>query len=159
VLRWAVDCVWLPGVSDGMAPRTSRALHMTTHYHHRRRRRRRRRHHRRYGCWWFCNNPSIISEITRQRLEILGTEFTCQHSDARVLDQLIYKWSHSRKIVGDVLVEKYRDLVGSGWRLTEAEVRRDAEKLFGGSFETFLAKDSSKFDWSSSVVTLSNLGK
>ena len=44
-----------------------------------------------YGCWWFCNNPSIITEMTSQRLEILGTEFTCQHSDSRVLDQLVYK--------------------------------------------------------------------
>ena len=44
-----------------------------------------------FGCWWFCNNPSIIEEMTRMRLELLGTAFTCQHSDARVLDQLIYK--------------------------------------------------------------------
>ncbi|CAI5721384.1 unnamed protein product [Hyaloperonospora brassicae] len=48
-----------------------------------------------YGCWWYCNNPSIIEELTRMRIEILGTAFTSQHSDARVLDQLIYKWSHS----------------------------------------------------------------
>ena len=49
-----------------------------------------------YGCWWFCNNPSIISSTTRMRLEMLGTAFTAQHSDARVLDQLLYKWRHSR---------------------------------------------------------------
>ena len=59
-----------------------------------------------YGCWWFCNNPSIISEVTAQRLEILGTEFTAQHSDARVLDQLVYKWNHSRTVIGTVLVDK-----------------------------------------------------
>ena len=44
-----------------------------------------------YGCWWFCNNPSIIEETTRMRLEMLGTAFTCQHSDSRVLEQLLYK--------------------------------------------------------------------
>ncbi|MCK4602071.1 MAG: glucuronate isomerase, partial [Phycisphaerae bacterium] len=60
-----------------------------------------------FGCWWFCNDPSIIEEITRMRLELLGATFTAQHSDARVLDQLIYKWSHTRKIVADVLAEKY----------------------------------------------------
>jgi hypothetical protein len=49
-----------------------------------------------YGCWWFCNNPSMIREITQMRLEMLGTAFTAQHSDARVLDQLVYKWAHSR---------------------------------------------------------------
>jgi hypothetical protein len=112
-----------------------------------------------YGCWWFCNNPSIIGEMTAQRLEILGTEFTCQHSDARVLDQLVYKWDHSRKIVGGVLVDKYKDLINSGWGLTNDEIVRDVEKLFGGSFEAFVAKDSSKFEWTSQVVTLSALGK
>ena len=25
-----------------------------------------------YGCWWFCNNPSIITEITTMRLEMIG---------------------------------------------------------------------------------------
>lgn len=49
-----------------------------------------------YGCWWFNNQPSIIEEITKMRVEMLGTAFTAQHSDSRVLDQLIYKWSHSR---------------------------------------------------------------
>lgn len=49
-----------------------------------------------YGCWWFNNQPSIIEEITKMRFEMLGTAFTAQHSDSRVLDQLIYKWSHSR---------------------------------------------------------------
>lgn len=38
-----------------------------------------------FGCWWFLNNPSIISEITRERLELLGTSFIPQHSDARIL--------------------------------------------------------------------------
>ncbi len=93
-----------------------------------------------FGCWWFCNNPSIMAEITRQRLELLGTAFTCQHSDARVLDQLIYKWSHTRKIVADVLVEKYVALFAAGWRPTEAEVTRDVRAIFGGSFAEFAAK-------------------
>merc|ERR1712167_92167 len=33
-----------------------------------------------YGCWWYCNNPSIIEEMTAMRVEILGTSFTAQHS-------------------------------------------------------------------------------
>lgn len=93
-----------------------------------------------FGCWWYCNNPSIIEEMTRQRLELLGTAVTCQHSDARVLDQLIYKWTHSRKILADVLADKYADLFAAGWRPTEAEIRRDVRNLLGGSFEEFLAK-------------------
>ena len=93
-----------------------------------------------FGCWWFCNDPSIIEEMTRMRLELLGTAFTCQHSDARVLDQVIYKWSHTRQIVADVLAEKYRQQFLAGWRATEDEIRRDVRALFGGSFEQFLAK-------------------
>jgi hypothetical protein len=93
-----------------------------------------------FGCWWYCNNPSIIDEMTRQRLELLGATVTCQHSDARVLDQLIYKWTHTRAIVGGVLADKYRDLFLAGWRPTEDEVRRDVRHLFGGAFHEFLAK-------------------
>jgi hypothetical protein len=93
-----------------------------------------------FGCWWFCNNPSIIRELAMLRLELLGTAVTAQHSDARILDQLIYKWSHSRAIIADVLAEKYRLAFESGWRPTDAEVRRDARALLGGSFEAFLRK-------------------
>lgn len=93
-----------------------------------------------FGCWWFLNNPSIIDEITRMRLELLGATFTCNHSDARVLDQLIYKWSHTRRVVADVLVDKYADQFRAGWRATETEIRRDVRALFGGAFEEFLAK-------------------
>jgi hypothetical protein len=93
-----------------------------------------------FGCWWFCNNPSIIDEMTRQRLELLGTAFTCQHSDARVLDQLIYKWTHTRRLVGEVLVDKYADQFEAGWRPTAEEVRRDVRAIFGGSFAEFMAK-------------------
>lgn len=92
-----------------------------------------------FGCWWFLNNPSIIEEMTRMRLELLGLSITPQHSDARVLDQLIYKWSHSRRIIADVLSEKYEDLAKAGWIPSEAEVRRDVQDLFGGAFERFCA--------------------
>lgn len=74
------------------------------------------------------------------RLELLGTAFTAQHSDARVLDQLLYKWPHTRAILADVLVEKYRDLAATGWVVNEEDVTRDVRALVGGSFEEFLAK-------------------
>jgi hypothetical protein len=90
-----------------------------------------------FGCWWFCNTPSGIEEITRMRLELLGTGFTAQHSDARVLEQLIYKWSHSRKVIADVLTEKYRDIFIANWRPTTEEIHRDVRNLLGGAFEKF----------------------
>jgi hypothetical protein len=93
-----------------------------------------------FGCWWFVNNPSIIEEMTRERLELLGTSVIPQHSDARVIDQVIYKWAHSKKIIGDVLTDKYADLAETGWVAEEAEVQRDVDRLFGGNFWSFLEK-------------------
>lgn len=90
-----------------------------------------------FGCWWFTNVPSLIDEITRMRIELIGLTVTPQHSDARVLDQLIYKWRHSREVIANVLAEKYSDLARTGWPVTEADVRRDAGELLGGAFERF----------------------
>ena len=92
-----------------------------------------------FGCWWFLNNPSIIESMTRMRLELIGLSMTPQHSDCRVLDQLVYKWSHSRGIIGKVLAEKYEDLAATGWEPTRAEIERDVRDLFGGALEHFLA--------------------
>jgi hypothetical protein len=92
-----------------------------------------------FGCWWFLNNPSLVEEMTRMRVEMLGLSFTPQHSDARVLDQIIYKWQHSRQIIGKVLVEKYGDLAATGWTATREEIKRDVKKLFGGAFDEFCA--------------------
>ncbi len=90
-----------------------------------------------FGCWWFTNIPSIIEEMTRLRLELLGTSFTAQHSDARVLDQVIYKWDHSRKIIGEVLTDKYFDLQQTGWNVTNEAIRSDVNDLLGARFESF----------------------
>ena len=91
-----------------------------------------------FGCWWFMNNPSVIEEITRERIELLGLSVIPQHSDARILDQLVYKWKHSRQIIADVLVEKYQSLLDVQWTLTKSEIERDVNNLFGGNFEQFL---------------------
>lgn len=93
-----------------------------------------------YGCWWYCNNPSIIHEITSMRVEMLGTAFTSQHSDARVMDQLIYKWSHSRAAIANVLVKEYKKTLNSGWEVTRGEIRRDIRRMLGGSYEEFMKK-------------------
>lgn len=85
-----------------------------------------------FGCWWFLNNPSLIREITAMRLELLGLSFIPQHSDCRVLDQLIYKWTHSRAVIGDVLASKYDDLERAGRPVSEADIRRDLAALFDG---------------------------
>lgn len=93
-----------------------------------------------FGCWWFLNNPSLIDEITRMRLELLGLSVIPQHSDARVTEQLLYKWEHSRRVIGRALVDKYIDLADAGWRPTGEEIHRDVDDLFGGAFRAFLER-------------------
>jgi hypothetical protein len=93
-----------------------------------------------FGCWWFLNNPSLIDEITRMRFELLGLGFVPQHSDARVLDQVVYKWDHSRRIIADVLADKYADLLAADWAVNEHEIQRDAERLLETNFQDFLAR-------------------
>ena len=91
-----------------------------------------------FGCWWFLNNPSLIDEIERMRMELLGTSFIPQHSDARVLDQLLYKWDHSRKILANVLSDKYEDLADTGWVVTREDIERDVRLMLKDNFVNFL---------------------
>ena len=93
-----------------------------------------------FGCWWFLNNPSLIDEITRMRFELLGLSFVPQHSDARVLDQVIYKWDHSRRIIADVLADKYAGLLAADWAIGEHEIEHDAQRLLETNFRDFLSR-------------------
>ena len=90
-----------------------------------------------FGCWWFLNNPSIVEEITRERLEMLGTSFIPQHSDARVLEQLIYKWRNTRRTMAPILTRSYQLLAEDGRTVTPEEIRRDIRRLFRGNFESW----------------------
>jgi hypothetical protein len=91
-----------------------------------------------FGCWWFLNNPSLVEEITRMRMELLGTSFVPQHSDCRVLDQLIYKWDHSRKSIARVMSDKFNDLAAAGWPVTQDEVRRTAKAYLSDNFANYV---------------------
>lgn len=92
-----------------------------------------------FGCWWFTNVPYVVEEMTRLRVEMVGLSFTAQHSDARVLDQLIYKWKHSRQVIAKVLVDKFTGLARTGWEPTADEIQRDVRNVFGGDFARFCA--------------------
>jgi hypothetical protein len=95
-----------------------------------------------FGCWWFLNNASIVEEITRERLEMLGTSFIPQHSDARVLEQVIYKWANTRRIVSKILVDNYRLLAEDGRSVTRKEIERDVTRLFRTNAENWMRVDS-----------------
>ncbi|WP_425414600.1 glucuronate isomerase [Paenibacillus harenae] len=93
-----------------------------------------------FGCWWFLHIESMVEEMTRFRMELLGTSMIPQHSDCRVFEQLIYKWEHSRKIIGTVLADKYERLQQSGWQVTEDEIKRDLDDMLNRNFWRFLGK-------------------
>lgn len=107
-----------------------------------------------FGCWWFLNNPSIVSEITRERIELLGTSFIPQHSDACILEQLIYKWRHSRRVIADSLYEAYEHLLASGRAVTRSEIARDVTRLFSGNFNNWVRPDKTDAlteEWSEEI--------
>jgi hypothetical protein len=87
-----------------------------------------------FGCWWFLNNPSIVEEITRERIELLGTSFIAQHSDARVLEQVIYKWRNTRATIAPILAHSYQLLLRDGRTVTRDDIQRDVKRLFCSNF-------------------------
>ena len=104
-----------------------------------------------FGCWWFLNNPSVVEEITRERLEMLGTSFIPQHSDARVLEQVIYKWRNTRRTLAPILANSYRLLSEDGRGVTREDIRRDITRLFRGNFETFTRATERQKTWQQAV--------
>ncbi|CAI5716251.1 unnamed protein product [Hyaloperonospora brassicae] len=68
-----------------------------------------------YGCWWYCNNPSIIEELTRMRIETLSTALTSQRLDTQ-------------------------KLFATGWKMSKSGIQRDVQRLFGQSHEEFMTK-------------------
>jgi len=90
-----------------------------------------------FGCWWFMNNPSIVEEITRERIEMLGTSFIPQHSDARVLEQVIYKWNNTRRTMAHILADSYRLLLEDGRGVTRGDIQRDVTRLFRSNAEAW----------------------
>ena len=93
-----------------------------------------------FGCWWFLNNPSMVEEITRERLEMLGTNFIPQHSDARILEQVIYKWRNTRRSLAPVLANSYRLLAEDGRAITRADIEHDVQRLFRTNFQNWTSR-------------------
>lgn len=93
-----------------------------------------------FGCWWFTNVPFLIEEIVRMRMELVGLNFIPQHSDARIIDQLLYKWFHFKTILKKVLLDKYGDVVETGWTVSKQDIQRDIEGLLKRNFLDFVNK-------------------
>jgi hypothetical protein len=91
-----------------------------------------------FGCWWFLNQPSIVEEITRERIEMLGFSFIPQHSDARVLEQVVYKWKNTRRTIAPILANSYRLLSEDGRAVSREEIRQGINRLFRTNFERWV---------------------
>lgn len=91
-----------------------------------------------FGCWWFLNNPSVVEEMTRERIEMLGPSFIPQHSDARILEQVIYKWRNTRRTLAPILANSYQLLADDGWPVTRGDIQGGITKMFRGNFRGFI---------------------
>ena len=91
-----------------------------------------------FGFWWFMNQPTIIKQILKMRIDMLGFSFIPQHSDARVSDQLIYKWNHFKKILHPILLEYYQDLLDKNFPISEKILQRDINNLLSGNAKNYL---------------------
>ena len=89
-----------------------------------------------FGCWWFSPlTRKRFSEITSERIELLGTSFIPQHSDARVLEQVIYKWRNTRLTMAPILSNAYRPLLDDGGIITKQQIQTDVSRLLRTNFE------------------------
>ena len=84
------------------------------------------------------NQPSIIELILKMRIDLLGLSFVPQHSDARITDQLIYKWSHFKEILSSVMIENYEHLVKKNYPLSKEIINRDLNNLLSDNAKNFL---------------------
>lgn len=87
-----------------------------------------------FGCWWFVNVPSVAKDITAMRLDLLGPSFVPQHSDARVIEQVYFKWQRSRRWLAEVLTGHYADLADAGGRVDRTSIERDLRRMLGTGF-------------------------
>jgi len=71
-----------------------------------------------------------------------SAQVSSRNTRTRVLDQLIYKWEHSRLAIADALYDSYAGLLRDGRAVTRQEIERDATKLFSGNFRQWVGLGS-----------------
>jgi hypothetical protein len=69
---------------------------------------------------------------------MLGTSFIPQHSDARVLEQVIYKWGDTRRTLAPIFSNAYRLLAEDGRTVTRNDIQRDVTHLFRSNAESWM---------------------
>ena len=82
--------------------------------------------------------PTNSVEATDEEATDEEAEAEMQHSDARVSDQLIYKWNHFKKILHPILLEYYQDLLDKNFPISENILQRDVNNLLSGNAKNYL---------------------
>ena len=80
-----------------------------------------------FGCWWFLNNPSIVEEMTRERIEMLGTVLHPAAFRCACLEQVIYKWRNTRRTIRRFW-QTLRLLVEDGRPVTREHIQQDVRQ-------------------------------
>ncbi len=75
-------------------------------------------------------------------LEMIGPTTVPMHSDAQCITHLIYKWNHPKRQIAEILIDKYNDILKTGWVIDKCEIERDIADLFHHNFWRFV--ESSK---------------
>ncbi len=88
------------------------------------------------------STQSQLDECIDSRMELLGTGFIPQFSNASVLEQLVYKWKGIRTSVGKALYKRYAQIVPVGWEVTENDIRNDIQTLFNLNAEKLFKRYS-----------------
>lgn len=90
-----------------------------------------------FGFWWFLNQKKMITNILDQKINLLGLNFIAQHSDARVYEQLIYKWINFKEILSEIFYEKYTLLQNDGYKISKNQIIKDMNKILNPSLENY----------------------
>ena len=91
-----------------------------------------------FGFWWFNNQKGIVKNLLSMRMDLLGDNFIIQHSDARVIDQLIYKWNDFRHIYTKVLSGKFHELIEAGYKIRTEDIEKYIYKQFSEKPKNFI---------------------
>jgi hypothetical protein len=94
-----------------------------------------------FGNWWFLNNDIFINEITRMRMNLLGNVFIPQHSDARVLEHLVYKWRHTNQLFKDILFDYFKFLFDIGYELSRENIENSIDNFYNGEVRKLIEEN------------------
>lgn len=80
------------------------------------------------GC--FLNNLKLTEENTKNMINVFNLNCSFNYSGSTVLEHFIYKWKQYKKIIIDILIDKYKKLELLGLKISKKNIERDVDDLF-----------------------------